>query len=105
MNAIPEEQPASAAASRHRNYRNILIFLSLIEALACAAGIFFFLNQSGGDPLGQNIARGIAGIFALFLVLGALPALFFAWHGRFLFASGALVFGAPVILMAAWRSL
>lgn len=79
------------------------MFMAGLEALLAAAMAVFFVSQAGDVHNMQVIAYGMAAMFGLFLALGALPAFLLAWHGRFLLASAALTFGAPAILLLAWR--
>jgi len=88
---------------RFDRWRAPLMFMAGLESLLAGAAALFFLSQAGDVPNMRMIAHGMAALFAMFLVLGALPAFLLAWHGRFLIASAGLTFGAPAILLLAWR--
>ncbi len=82
-----------------------ILGLAALEALALVAVIVFLLASAGSDPLGRNIAQGVSTVLALFLAFGALPALLFTWHGRFMIAATLLAFGAPLMLLSVWARL
>lgn len=90
---------------RRSRWRIVILCLSALETLACAALIAFLLGTMGSDPLGRNIAQGVSTVMAMFLIFGALPALAFAWHGRFMIAATVLAFGAPLLLLSVWARL
>ena len=54
--------------------RVLVITLAGLEALSCAV-LSVVLYNSASDPLGRNIANGVAAVTAIPLVLRALPAL------------------------------
>ena len=87
------------------HFAKALLFLAGAEVLLAAACVLFMLFQAGTDPMSQTIAYGMAAVFGLFLVFGALPAFALAWHGRFLYASAGLAVLAPLVLLLSWRSL
>ena len=79
--------------------RILVIALSALEVLACLGfGVLFFSNAS--DPLGRNIAIGVASITAFPLFLGALPALVLGLLDRWLPLALVLALAAiPVWLL------
>ena len=97
-NAPSQTEPPS-------RWRIFILCLAALEMLVCAALIAFLLGTMGSDPLGRNIAQGVSTVLAMFLVFGALPALAFAWHGRFMIAATVLAFGAPLMLIWVWARL
>lgn len=85
--------------------RRIVLLLAALEILIAGAMIAFLIVDSGSDPLGHAIAQGVSMVLAAFLVLGPVPALLLAWHGRLVRLAGAIAACGPLALVWVWARL
>ena len=92
-------QTSGPRASGRGALRWSVLALAGAECLAALAMIAVLLGGEGSDPLGQAIARGVATVIALPLVLGALPALLLGILGRWLPLALLLAVAAPLALL------
>jgi hypothetical protein len=85
-----------------RLLRGIVLGLGGVEALLILGGIAVLLSGNA-DPLGANIAQGIAAIMLIPLVACVLPALVLGWFRRWLPLALMLEIGWPLAVLVISR--
>jgi hypothetical protein len=89
---------------RRRVLRWAVLTVAATECLAALALLAILLGSGGGDPLGREIARGVAMITALVAALTAVPAFILALLDCWLPLALVLSAAGPLAWLAFMRN-